>query len=365
MGLQVGVVGLPNVGKTLLFNLLTGGRAEVAGRPFSTISPNRGVAGVPDERLEILARILNPPQVVPATVEFVDVAGLVEGASRGEGLGNQFLSYIRGVDAVVEVLRFFENATIPHVLGSLDPLRDRDIVDMELALSDLEIIERRLEKLSDLLRKTKDEKLQRERDVLQRCHENLSRGEPLRVLSLSPEEEELIRPYQFITAKPIIYVANLSEDRSSLLLFEEAKKNFEVKGLFLIPIWVRLESELQELDEEEREAFFQEFGIPGSGFPRLVQEAYRALGLITFYTYGDKELRARELVRGTKAPQAAGKVHTDMEKGFIKAEVINFEEFLKYGSLERARQEGKIRYEGRDYEVQDGDILYFRFALPH
>lgn len=362
MGLQVGIVGLPNSGKTTLFNLLTRSHAEVARHPFSTITPNKGVVDVPDRRLEVLARLLHPPQVVPATVEFVDVAGLVEGASRGEGLGNQFLSYIRAVDAVVETLRFFEDESIPHITGNIDPIRDRDIVDTELLLADLEVLERRLEKLSDLARKTRDEKLQEEKGVLERCLESLSRGIPLRVMEFSSEEREVLKPYQFITAKPILYVANLDERESSRALFEQVKKVFEGENLSLIPVWAKLETELAELEEGERKAFFEEFGIPGPGSLRLLEEAYRLLNLITFYTYGDKELRARELLRGTKAPQAAGKVHTDMEKGFIKAEVIHFEDLMSCGSFERARQEGRIRFEGREYEVQDGDIVYFRFT---
>lgn len=364
MGLQVGIVGLPNSGKTTLFNLLTKSCAAVAGHPFSTITPNRGIVGVPDKRLEVLARILRPPQIVQATVEFVDVAGLVEGASKGEGLGNQFLSHIRAVDAVVEVLRFFMDVDIPHVTGEINPVRDKDIVDTELLLADLEVAERRLEKLSDLLRKTRNKKLVEEKEVLERCVENLSRGIPLRDVDFSPKERDLLKPYQFITAKPILYVANLDEGELSRKLFETVEKEFREKNLVLIPVWAKLEGELAELEEEERQAFLQEFGVSGFGFLRVVEEAYRLLGLITFYTYGDKELRAWEVLRGTKAPRAASKVHTDMEKGFIRAEVVHFNDLVACGSLERAREEGKVRFEGKDYEIQDGDIVYFRFTSP-
>ncbi|WP_438314388.1 redox-regulated ATPase YchF [Candidatus Caldatribacterium sp. SIUC1] len=364
MGLQVGIVGLPNSGKTTLFNLLTGGHAEVAGHPFSTVSPNRGVVAVPDRRLEVLARLLHPPQVVPATIEFVDVAGLVEGASKGEGLGNRFLSHIRAVDAVVEVLRFFQDRSVPHVAGDIDPLRDRDIVDTELLLADLEVVERRLEKLRELLRKTKDEYLREEKEVLEQCFAALSQGIPVRAVDFPPSAREILKPYQLITAKPLLYVANLDEEESSRRLFEEVRKRFEEEGLPLLPVWAKLEAELSELEEEEQKAFFAAFGIPGLGFVRLVEEAYRLLDLITFYTYGEKELRARELPRGTKAPQAAGKVHTDMERGFIRAEVVHFEDLVACGSFERARQEGRIRLEGREYEIQDGDIVYFRFTSP-
>ncbi|MEN3184429.1 MAG: redox-regulated ATPase YchF [Atribacterota bacterium] len=364
MGLQVGIVGLPNSGKTTLFNLLTRSHAEVAGHPFSTIAPNRGIVEVPDERLEVLARILHPPQVVRATVEFIDVAGLVEGASKGEGLGNQFLSHIRAVDAVVEVLRFFRDTSIPHVVGEIDPVRDRDIVDTELLLADLEVAERRFAKLTELLRKTKNEKLEEEREVLKRCLESLSRGIPLRDIGFSPREQDLLKPYQFITAKPILYVANLDEEEASYKLFERVAGEFREKNLVLIPVWAKLEGELLDLGDEERQAFLKEFGISGFGFLRLVEEAYRLLGLITFYTFGDKELRAREILRGTKAPQAAGKVHTDMEKGFIRAEVVHFDDLVACGSLERAKEEGKVRFEGKDYEIQDGDVVYFRFTSP-
>lgn len=364
MGLQVGIVGLPNSGKTTLFNLLTRGHAEVAGHPFSTIAPNRGIVAVPDGRLEVLAQILHPPRVVPATVEFVDVAGLVEGASKGEGLGNQFLSHIRAVDAVVEVLRFFEDTSVPHVVGGLDPIRDRDIVDTELLLADLEVAERRLEKLSDLLRKTKNEKLLEEKEVFERCVASLARGVPLRGVDFSPKERELLKPYQFITAKPILYVANLDEGESSRKLFERVAEEFRKKNLILVPVWAKLEAELAELEERERQAFFEEFGISGFGFSRLVEEVYRILGLVTFYTYGDKELRAWEVLRGTRAPQAAGKIHSDMERGFVKAEVVHFDDLVACGSLERAKEEGRVRFEGKDYEIQDGDIVYFRFTVP-
>lgn len=365
MALQVGIVGLPNSGKTTLFNLLTRSHAEVAGHPFTTIAPNRGIVAVFDRRLEVLAQVLKPLQVVQATVEFVDVAGLVEGASKGEGLGNQFLSHIRGMDAVVEILRCFSDATVPHVAGRVDPLRDREIVDTELLLADLEVAERRFEKLVDLTRKTKNERLEEEKHVLERCVENLSRGVPLRNVDFSPREQEFLKPYQFITAKPVLYVANLDEEESSRKLFDAVAQVFAREHLPLIPVWAKLEAELGELEEEERQAFLETFGIPEPGSLRLVEEAYRLLGLITFYTYNGKELRAWEIPRGTKAPQAAGKVHTDMEKGFIRAEVVHFDDLVVCGSLERARDEGRVRFEGRDYEIQDGDIVYFRFTPPH
>jgi len=364
MGLKVGIVGLPNSGKTTIFNLLAKSKAPVAIYPFCTIDSNVGIVEEPDERLEILASLLHPPRVVKATIEFIDVAGLVEGASKGEGLGNQFLSNIRGVDAVVEVIRFFQDEDVPHVLGKIDPLQDKEIVDLELMLSDLEIVERRLEKVQDLTKKVKDERLKLEKEVLEKGKHWLEEGKPLRLLELREEEREILKPYQFITLKPLIYVANLDEQESSKHLFEEIEKELEKKGERIIPVFAKLEEELEEIPAEERKAFIKEFGIEDTGLNLVVKEAYRLLGLITFYTFGDKELRAWELPRGSKAPQAAGRVHTDMEKGFIKAEVINYEELVTIGSWEKAREEGKIRQEGKDYEIKDGDLVYFRFS-PH
>ncbi|HXL02497.1 MAG TPA: redox-regulated ATPase YchF [Candidatus Atribacteria bacterium] len=362
MGLKAGIVGLPNSGKTTIFNLLARGKATVASYPFCTIDPNVGIVEVPDGRLEILASLLHPPRVVRATIEFIDVAGLVEGASKGEGLGNQFLSNIRGVDAAIEVIRFFQDEKIPHILGKVDPLQDKEIVDLELMLSDLEVIERRLEKLQDLTKKVKDERLKLEKEILEKGKHWLEEGRPLRFLELNEEEKEVLKPYQFITLKPLIYVANLDENENSKHLFDKVRKELEEKGEKIIPVFARLEEELEEIPVEEREVFIQEFGIEDTGLNLVVKEAYQLLGLITFYTFGDKELRAWELPRGSKAPQAAGRIHTDMEKGFIKAEVINYEELVAIGSWERAREEGRIRQEGRDYEIKDGDLVYFRFS---
>ncbi|MGC8777816.1 MAG: redox-regulated ATPase YchF [Candidatus Caldatribacteriaceae bacterium] len=364
MSLKVGVVGLPNAGKTTLFNLLTRGHAEVASYPFCTIEPNPGVVEVPDERLAILVEILSPPRVVQATIEFVDVAGLVKGASHGEGLGNQFLSVIRGVDVVLEVLRFFGDERIPHVMETVDPLRDQEIVDLELVLSDLEVAERRWEKVVELSRKVKDEKIRAEEEILARCLSCLRQGLPLRDAGFSGEEKEILKPYQFITLKPLFYVANLDEKEESKALFTRVRTTFEERGITILPVFVKLEEELQDFPVDERKAFLREFGVEDTGLHLVVQTAYRLLNFITFYTFGDKELRARELLRGSKAPEAAGKVHSDMEKGFIKAEVINFTELVALGSFEKARQMGHIRQEGKDYEIQDGDIVYFRFAPP-
>lgn len=362
MSLRAGIVGLPNAGKTTLFNLLTRGHAEVASYPFCTIEPNPGVVEVPDERLAILSELLTPPRIVPATIEFVDVAGLVKGASHGEGLGNQFLSVIRGVDVVLEVIRFFGDERIPHVMENVDPLRDQEIIDLELALSDLEIAERRWEKVKELARKVKDEKIRLEEEVLAKCLSFLRQGSPLREMTLSEEEKEILKPSQFITLKPLFYVANLDEQDDSKALFQRVKATLAERGATILPVFVKLEEELQDFPPEERKAFLQEFGVEDTGLKLVAQTAYRLLNLITFYTFGDKELRARELLRGSKAPEAAGKVHSDMERGFIKAEVINFAELVAIGSFEKARQLGHIRQEGKEYEIQDGDIVYFRFS---
>jgi len=365
VGLQVGIVGLPNAGKTTLFNLLTRGQAEVAGYSFSTIDPNLGMVEVPDERLKVLAHILSPPQVVPATVEFVDVAGLVKGASRGEGLGNQFLSVIRSVDLVLEVIRFFRDERVPHVMETVDPQRDREIIDLELILSDLEIAEKRWEKVRDLAKKVKDERIKGEEELLAKCLAFLRQGVPLRRVPLTPEEREMLKPYQFITIKPLVYVANLDEREESKERFVDAQREMAQEGAVLLPVFSRLEEELRDFSEEERKVFLQEFDIEDTGLSLVVKTAYHLLNLITFYTFGDKELRARELLRGSKAPQAAGKVHSDMEKGFIKAEVIHFADLVAAGSLEKARQSGYLHQEGRDYEIQDGDLVHFRFVPPH
>jgi len=364
MGLKAGIIGLPNSGKTTLFNLLTRAHAAVAPYPFCTIEPNLGVVSVPDSRLERLAEILKPPRVVPATVEFVDVAGLVKGASKGEGLGNQFLSAIRGVDAVVEVIRFFMDPDIPHFMGELDPLRDREVVDIELMLSDLEIVERRLQKVQELSKKTPGKELEKERDLLLRVRDALSRGIPLRKLTFSEEEKVILKPFQLITLKPIIYLANLDESEQARALYQKMEAWCKQEGVPLLPLLVKLEEELQEIEDlKERTVFMQEFGLEESGLTAFIRETYATLGLITFYTFGDKELRAWELLQGSTAKEAAGKVHTDMQKGFIKAEVINARELLKIGSLEQAKALGRVRLEGKDYQVQDGDLLYFHFSV--
>lgn len=364
MGLKAGIIGLPNSGKTTLFNLLTRAHAAVAPYPFCTIEPNLGVVNVPDPRLEKLAELLKPPRIVPATVEFVDVAGLVEGASRGEGLGNQFLSAIRGVDAVVEVIRFFLDSNVPHFMGELNPRRDREVVDLELMLSDLEIVERRLQKVQELFKKTSSKELQKEKDLLLRLRDALSREVPLRKLTFNEEEMTILKPFQLITLKPVIYLANLDESEQALALYREMEKLCEKDDAPLLPLMVKLEQELQEIeDPEERKALMEEFGLSEGGLAAFICKTYATLGLITFYTFGDKELRAWELRRDSTAREAAGKVHTDMQKGFIKAEVINAEELIQIGSLEQARALGRVRLEGKDYQVQDGDLLYFHFSV--
>ncbi|HSV30874.1 MAG TPA: redox-regulated ATPase YchF [Atribacteraceae bacterium] len=364
MGLKAGIIGLPNSGKTTIFNLLTANRALAASYPFSTILSNRGVASVPDHRLLFLEKLLKPPRLVPATVEFVDVAGLVRGASQGEGLGNRFLADLRGVDALVMVLRLFSDSQVTHVLGSVDPLRDQEVLTLELLLADLEVVERRLKKIADLERKVKDPAMAREGEVLRRCRDILADGRSGGDYPLTREDDEILREFQLLTRKPLIYVANCDESAAGGFLAEELRKHPSFQKTSLITVYGRLEEELSELPPEEQAQFFREFGIEHSGLVRLVNEAYRRLGLVTFFTFGDKELRAWEIPAGSLAPAAAGKVHTDMEKGFIRAEVINFRELSEIGSLEQARHLGKIRLEGKEYPVQDGDLLYFRFSPP-
>jgi ribosome-binding ATPase len=362
MGFQCGIVGLPNVGKSTLFNALTAGRAEVANYPFTTIDPNVGVVEVPDERLHRLASIYRTKKVTPATVEFVDIAGLVKGASQGEGLGNKFLAQIREVDAVVHVVRCFENQDVTHVSGGIDPVRDIGVIHTELILADLETVEKRLQGVEKRV-KTGDLKVAEEMKFLQRLQGLLGRGEPIRGKVYSPEEQTLLHVYHLLTDKPILYVANVAEedlDRKNKYV-QQVEGAAEQENASVLAISAKVEHEIAALPVEERKVFLADLGMEESGLERLIRAGYALLGLITFFTAGEKEVRAWTVAKGAKAPEAAGKIHSDMERGFIRAEVFRYSEILSLGSPAAVREKGLLRLEGKDYVVQDGDVLYFRF----
>ena len=361
--MELGIVGLPNVGKTSLFNALTAAGAEVANYPFCTIDRNVGMAPVPDERLENLGEILSASKVTPTMIEFVDIAGLVKGASTGEGLGNEFLGHIRDVDAIVHVVRCFEDENVPHVSARVDPMVDIDVVNTELLQADLKTIEKRLDKAIRAARSGAKEIIE-EVAFLKKLADSLASGETARKIALSHSEEELMKEYQLLTSKKMLYVANVDEDS---LLTGENKFLSEVIDFAkdhdtdVIPISARLEAELAELEEAERQSFLDEMGVDRSGLERLIVASYRLLDLITFFTANENELRARTIIRGTLAPQAAGKVHSDMETGFIRAEVIHYEDLINAGSMKEAKERGLMHLEGKDYTVLDGDMMYFRF----
>lgn len=364
--MKLGVVGLPNVGKSTLFNAITNAGAMSANYPFCTIEPNVGVVAVPDERLEKLAALYNSKKITPATVEFVDIAGLVKGASKGEGLGNRFLSHIREVDAVVHVVRCFENGSIIHVNGSVDPMRDVDIINMELVISDLEIVDKRIDRVTKLLKG--DRTLAAELEVLSRLREHLDAGNSARSMELTPDEEVIVNDIPLLSRKPVIYVANIGEDEVSGGYennpgYIALKKYAEAEGSGIIPICAGIEAEIAELEGEDRAMFLEEMGLSESGLDRLIKAGYSLLGLISFLTAGPKEVRAWTIKKGTKAPQAAGKIHSDFERGFIRAEVIAYDDLIACGSMAAAKEKGLVRSEGKDYVMKDGDIVLFRFNV--
>lgn len=364
MGFNCGIVGLPNVGKSTIFNALTSAGAESANYPFCTIDPNVGIVQVPDERLNRLAELVNPERILPTTIEFLDIAGLVKGASQGEGLGNQFLGHIRSVDAIVHVVRCFDDENVVHVSGSVDPARDIEVIQTELALADLDSVEKKLLRAGKLL-KTGDKKMKEEADFYGRLKSALEQGRPARGLAENSDELLLLRDLHLLTDKPVLYVANVAEDdlEGKHPFVAQVRELAEKEGAKVVTICGRIEAEISELAGEEKEAFLAEMGLAESGLDRLIRCGYELLGLITYFTAGKKEVRAWTITKGTKAPQAAGVIHSDFEKGFIRAEVIAYGDFITAGGEAGAKEKGLMRLEGKEYVVQDGDIMHFRFNV--
>ncbi len=365
MALKCGIVGLPNVGKSTLFNCLSNAKAQSANYPFCTIEPNVGVINVPDERLEKLESLVNPERVVPTTVEIVDIAGLVKGASKGEGLGNQFLGNIRETDAILHVLRCFDNDNIIHVDTTVDPVRDKEVIDIELQLKDLETVDKACSKVAKIV-KIGDKAAAKEFDILTKVKTALESGISARAVDLDEDEMNVIKPLQLLTAKPVLYVCNVGEDavKDGNAYVDAVKEAVKDEKALVIVIGAAIEADINELETyEERYMFLEELGLSEPGVSRLIREAYQLLELQTYFTAGVKEVRAWTIKEGMKAPQAAGVIHTDFEKGFIRANVVNYTDFVNYGSENGAKEAGKLSIEGKDYVVQDGDVMHFLFNV--
>ena len=363
--MKLGIVGLPNVGKSTLFNSITKAGAECANYPFCTIEPNVGVVPVPDERLDALAKMYNPEKITHAVIEFVDIAGLVKGASKGEGLGNKFLSHIRETDAICEVVRCFNDSNIVHVDGSIDPVRDIETINLELIFADIETVNKRLDKARKNLKASKS--YQEEVDLLEKIKENLENGISARALEFNEDEQKLVKDMFLLTTKPILYIANISEEQMENAdndpLVQKVKEYASKENAEVIPLCVKIEEELSGLDDNDKKEMLDALGLDESGLDKVIKKSYDLLGLMSFLTAGEPEVRAWTIKKGTKAPQAAGKIHSDIERGFIKAEVISFDELMKCGSMVTAKEKGLVRQEGKDYIMQDGDIVLFKFNV--